>query len=48
MLLYDNSESANGYKIHLLAAFLELHLEVREIDIFSGGTPTAVMNAASI
>jgi len=38
MLLYDNSESANGYKIHLLAAFLELHLEVREIDIFSGAS----------
>jgi glutathione S-transferase len=36
MLLYDNSDSANGYKVQLLASFLELSLEVREVDIFSG------------
>jgi glutathione S-transferase len=36
MLLYDNSESANGYKILLLASFLGIELERREIDIFTG------------
>lgn len=40
MLLYDNAESANGYKVQLLASFLRLPLEVRQVDIFSGETRT--------
>jgi glutathione S-transferase len=36
MLLYDNFDSANGYKVRLLASFLGLELEVREVDIFRG------------
>jgi len=40
MLLYDNSESANGYKVQLLASFLGLPLEVRQVDIFTGETQT--------
>jgi glutathione S-transferase len=41
MLLYDNSESANGYKVQLLASFLRLPLDVRQIDIFSGESRSA-------
>jgi glutathione S-transferase len=40
MLLYDNSESANGYKVQLLASFLGLPLEIRQVDIFTGKTQT--------
>lgn len=40
MLLYDNSESANGYKVQLLASLIQLPLEVRQVDIFSGETRT--------
>ncbi len=40
MLLYDNAESANGYKVRLLASFLDLPIEVRDVDIFSGGSRT--------
>ncbi len=40
MLLYDNSESANGYKVHLLASFLQLALDVRPVDIFEGESRT--------
>jgi glutathione S-transferase len=40
MLLYDNSESANGYKVQLLASFLGLPLEVRQVDIFAGESRT--------
>lgn len=36
LVLYDNSESANGYKVRLLASFLDIPLEVREVDIFRG------------
>ena len=36
MLLYDNAESANGYKVQLLASFLGIKLDVRQIDIFTG------------
>jgi len=47
MLLYDNSESANGYKILLLASFLGIELERREIDIFSGETHTEAFLAVN-
>jgi len=40
MRLYDNSESANGYKVQLLASFLGLPLDVRQVDIFSGESRT--------
>lgn len=40
MLLYDNSESANGYKIQLLASYLGLSLELNHIDIFAGESHT--------
>lgn len=40
MRLYDNSESANGYKVQLLASFLGLPLEVLQVDIFSGKSRT--------
>jgi glutathione S-transferase len=40
MRLYDNSESANGYKVQLLASFLGLPLDVRYLDIFAGETRT--------
>jgi len=40
MLLYDNSESANGYKIQLLASFLGLQLDLNQIDIFAGESQT--------
>nr|PZN22530.1 MAG: hypothetical protein DIU78_15535 [Pseudomonadota bacterium] len=40
LTLYDNAESANGYKVRLLAALLGIPLEVVWIDIFRGGSRT--------
>jgi glutathione S-transferase len=34
--LYDNSDSANGYKVRLLASFLGIDLEIHEVDTFRG------------
>jgi glutathione S-transferase len=34
--LHDNSDSANGYKVRLLASFLGIELQVHEVDIFRG------------
>jgi len=40
MLLYDNADSANGYKVQLLASFLGIGLSLRAVDIFSGESQT--------
>jgi glutathione S-transferase len=38
--LYDNSDSANGYKVRLLASFLGIELDVHEVDTFRGESRT--------
>jgi glutathione S-transferase len=40
MRLYDHPASANGYKVRLALAQLEVPCEVIDVDIFSGGSRT--------
>lgn len=38
--LYDNQDSANGYKIRLLFSLIDMPYELIEVDIFKGGSRT--------
>jgi glutathione S-transferase len=40
MVLYDYSDSGNGYKARLLLALLDVPYELRELDIMAGATRT--------